>query len=495
LTSLLHLDTSSSIICHDSKTNDDIQSLSVTESKLLTDKKDLTEDMTIKPTEEFISLPIECQNETMTIIDQYQPMNIDNNSCLMITDSCTSNLPSSSLLSISSSLITNTNEKETVELLVKEIEEEKKEEEHYDDDNVGEEEKNNCNVVQNYHASGTILIHDEPTQALLLDQEKKEKEEEQETERPSSPLLLTLEQSNQQRPEDEPPVQSLSKNSEQIIMVDIDKIEKLYKTVEIEEVSDEEDVVLTQNKQLIEPTDCILTDDEPKISRQSNITNPNDPCLKCDSVLSCYEKALSKTVETIDDSIKLPHVPSKEHQIPLPSTTTTTTKRSQRAEDDPIALRALERFEQRMNAAVAAKTGNDETNLLSNKGKSSWSGTLTSPRKSIENLFNPNQTLQSTPVSNGEETPISPRQRDTFIRPRKTMLDDLGLNFNMTMNVFGTVQNSSTDNDIQKSEEQHQPTAIVENDDKRGEYTNNSCLESLLRLLDEYQLHFGINMR
>jgi hypothetical protein len=469
LTLLLHLDPSSSIICCDSKTNDDIQSLSVNVSQLLTDENSFNEDMTIKPKQELISSSLECQKESITNIDQYQQMNIDNDSSIMITDTCTSHLPSSSLLSISSSLTTNTNETETIELLVKEIEEEKKEEEHCDDDNVDAEEKNNCNVVYNYHALGTILIDDEPTQAVLLEQEKKEKEEEQETERPSSPLP-TLEQCNQQRPEDVPAVQTLSKISETLIMTDIDETDQRYKTIEIEEISDDEEILSAQNNHLIEPTDYILTDDDPKTLKKSNITTNNETCFKFDPVFSCYEKTLPKTVDTIDESTKPSNLPSQEFQIP------SSTKRSQCPEDDPIALRALERFEQRMNAAVAAKTGNDETKLLTARGKSSWSGTPSTPRKSLENLFDPSQSLQSTFVSTGEELIKSPRQHDTFIRPRKTMLDDIGLNFGVTVNVFDTVQNNPIDNDNHKSEEQHQPTAIVENVDKHGEYTTNSCL-------------------
>ena len=139
-----------------------------------------------------------------------------------------------------------------------------------------------------------------------------------------------------------------------------------------------------------------------------------------------------------------------------------------------------------MNAAAAAttatKTNIDETNSLTPKGKSSWSGTLSTPRKSVENLFKANQQSQITSASNADELPS---KRDTFIRPRKTFLDDGGLNFGMTLNLFGTVQNNSInhtddgddDNNHHKLEEQHQPTAIVvEDDNKQSEYITSSCL-------------------
>jgi hypothetical protein len=126
-----------------------------------------------------------------------------------------------------------------------------------------------------------------------------------------------------------------------------------------------------------------------------------------------------------------------------------------------------------MNAAATAKIGNDETNSSITKGKSSWSGTLSTSRKSVENLFKLNQPVQSTSASNGEElTTKSPPQRDTFIRPRKALLDDIGLNFGMTLNLFGSVQSNSTnnnDNHHKLEEEQQQPTAIIEDENKRSE--------------------------
>ncbi len=455
MTSLFHLDTLS---LNDCKNNDIQQPI-----ELLTD-----EDMTNETEEKSNLSLVESQNETI--------ININNSE--LISDLCTLNYPSSSLLlSIPSSLTTNINENKPIEFLPKEIdeeEEEKKEEEHCDDNNVDVEKKNNSNIEQNDHASGTILINGEPTQAVLFEQEKKEKEEEQETKRPSS-LLPTSESCNQSQPEDESSsVPTLLNKLDELTMTNIDDNEQRYKTIEIEEISDEENDLSIKNNYTIEPTDCILTDDELHISRksssQSNIKTRNNIPLKVDPVLSCYEKALSNAVEKIDDSIKLKNRPSKEQQLPP------ITKHHQRPEDDPIALRALERFEQRMNA-VAAKTSNDETSPSATKRKSSWSGTLTTPRKSLENLLKINQPLQSNSTSNSEES-TTPPQRDTFIRPRKTILDDLGLNFGMTLNLFGTVQSNSTnDNDNHhKLEEQQQPTAFVQGDNKQSEYITNSCL-------------------
>jgi hypothetical protein len=76
------------------------------------------------------------------------------------------------------------------------------------------------------------------------------------------------------------------------------------------------------------------------------------------------------------------------------------------------------------------------------------------------------------------------------------MLDDMGLNFGMTLNLFGTGEKHSTinnDNYHHHLVEQQQPTAIIDDDNKQSEYMTSSCLESLLRVSDEYQLHFEIN--
>ncbi|CAF3707147.1 unnamed protein product [Rotaria sordida] len=473
-------DTSSLLICNDSKTNDDIQQSSTIISNLLTDEKILNENMKIETKQDLIEFDNEITTNINHNLDQHEQTNINNNNnSIMISDSIHTNSPpsSSSLLlmssSSSSSLTTPTNEEKLIELLPNEIEEGKKEEEYFDggDDNVHVEKKNNFNVEHNsYHTSGIIFINDEPTQAGLLEQEKKEKnEEEKEKEQPQ----LTLEQCNHQHFQGESSVKILSNNLEyNVNMSNIDNNEQLYKTIEIEEIPDEDDDLLKQNNYLIEPTDYILTDDELKISRQtsqkSHKSTTNDISFEFDPVLSCYEKAFSKMVENIDDSIKPSNTTSKESQVPLKTTC------HQRPEDDPIALRALKRFEQRMNAAMATKIGNDETNPLMVKGKSSWSGTQSTPRKSLENVFKNDQTIPLTSTSINEQSPTK-SSRDTFIRPRKTILDDIGINLGIKRNLpDSTIQNNSTNNDNHKIEEQEQqpqpqqtPIAIVENNEKQ----------------------------
>ncbi len=272
LTSLLHLDTSSLNDCK----NNDIQQPLTTVSELLTDEKNVHEDMTTKTNDEPILSSIECQKETIINMNNdivhHEQMDINNSE--IITDLSSLNSPSSSLLLISSSLTTNTNENKSIEFLLKETDEEeekKREEEDCDDDNVDVEKKNNCNVECNYHASGTILINAEPTQLVFLEQEKKEKEEEQETERRSSPLP-TPESCNQSQPEDESSLPTLSNNLEEMTMTNIDENEQRYKTVEIEEIPDEEEDLSVHNNHSIEPTDCILTDDE---LRTTNTTTTN----------------------------------------------------------------------------------------------------------------------------------------------------------------------------------------------------------------------------
>lgn len=105
----------------------------------------------------------------------------------------------------------------------------------------------------------------------------------------------------------------------------------------------------------------------------------------------------------------------------------------------------MERFEQRMSAAT--KTTQDETNPSTLKSKSSWSTTPTTTRKSFENLLN---------KTNKDEQ--SSNHRDSFIRPRKTMLDELGLNFGLTTNL------NSSDSEFK---EQTQPKAIIGDDNKQ----------------------------
>ncbi|CAF4766968.1 unnamed protein product, partial [Rotaria magnacalcarata] len=66
-----------------------------------------------------------------------------------------------------------------------------------------------------------------------------------------------------------------------------------------------------ENIDSIEPTDFILTDDEPKQRRQpspqSTMTTilPTDEPIQLDNVLSCYKNAISKIVDTPEDSLNL----------------------------------------------------------------------------------------------------------------------------------------------------------------------------------------------
>ncbi|CAF5034550.1 unnamed protein product, partial [Rotaria socialis] len=102
-----------------------------------------------------------------------------------------------------------------------------------------------------------------------------------------------------------------------------------------------------------------------------------DEPIQLDNVLSCYKKAISKIVDTPDDSLDLSNK--------LSSSSSAAAATAQLSADDPIALRAIKRFEERMNAAVP-KPKKEDTGLAA-KGKSSWSGSLSSTRKSLENLF------------------------------------------------------------------------------------------------------------
>ncbi|CAF3722548.1 unnamed protein product [Rotaria sp. Silwood1] len=195
-------------------------------------------------------------------------------------------------------------------------------------------------------------------------------------------------------------------------MANIDQNEEQYKKVEIEEIPDDEEILSKKTNNSIEPTDYILTDEETKQQKQSspqpNITIPNDDSIKFENVFSCYEKAISKIIDTNDDSSQISNTLSSE------SSTTTT---NQPPANDPIALRALQRFEERMNAA--AKNIKTDTNLNASKSKSSWSGTLSTSRKSLENLFkNIDQQLSTTPITlNNESTTVLSSQSDSYIRP------------------------------------------------------------------------------
>ncbi|CAF4215149.1 unnamed protein product [Rotaria socialis] len=507
-------DTSSILICYDGKTNDDAQQSSKIILDLLRDVKSLQEDMKIKTKQDLTEYENEIFTPTNNDSDHYEQMNINNNNnnnnnnSRTINDSCDSHSPSSSLLLKSSSLLTNADDDKTIELLPTEIlavvvkeeeEEEKKEEEHCDDDNddnVRVEKKNQCDVEHNnHHALGTILINDESTQPVLLEQEKKENEEEQEKERP----LPTLEQCNHQQFEDESFVKILSNNLENKLIMSKnidDDHEERYKTIEIEEIPDEDDELSEVNNRSIEPIDCILTDDElQQVPRQTStkpaIVPTDDKIFFHDTVISSYQKAMLKIIDTVDDPMKPSNSSSKDSQSPLVTTS------AQRPEDDPIALRALKRFEQSMNAAMATKGGNDDVNASIAKGKSSWSGTLSAPRKSLDNVFKHDQSNSSVTDEQSTTKIASPliSPRDAFIRPRKTILDDIGINLGLSRNLFGMVQNNSTNDENHKIEEQQMPIAILENNVQQGQYMPNSCLQSVLKLLEmSIHLHFRINM-
>ena len=459
------------------------EQLPLTESKVIC----LSEDEIIMSTEQgpLLSTTMECHTEIITKINndsvESQPTNIENSSPVL-TNPADSDLTSSFPITTSPPppapvpATFTTDENKTTESLSKEKGEEKIEEEEEqqqrcnDDYSIDEEKKNTSSPIHDYHASGIILINDEPTQTALLHEEKKEREEEaeREKERPSSPLP-TLEQFNQQRTEDESPAQTLSNDLNPMAMVSTDEKDELYKKVELEELPDDEEDTTTQNVDAIEPTDYILTDDEPKKSKQSSptqsaSTNVVDDAIKFDNVFTCYEKAMSRVVDKYDDVSEPSIVSAKESLVT-----------NQEPANDPIALRALQRFEQRMNAASASKTTKDDLNPLTPKGKSSWSTSLSTSRKSLENLLkDEDQQLRPTTISLGDEikteTTNSSSQADSYIRPRKTF-DDSSLNYGTLLNLY-TTTNSTKDkinHDDQKSDKEQQPSAILDNDDKRGE--------------------------
>ena len=386
---------------------------------------------------------------------------------------------SSASISPSAPPTITTNENKPIEPLPneeKEKDEEQRCDDHYTIDD--EEEKNNSSFVQDdYHAPGIILINVEPAQAALLRQEKKEEEGgegegEEERERPSSPLP-TLEQSNHQRTQDESPVQTLSNDLKPTTMANIADEDQLYKKVEIEELLDdeeEEEAVATQTTEPVEPTDYIHTDDAPRREAKARSNVKVDPVsdgpAKFDPVFSCYEKALAKVVDTLDESST---GLCNDQQI-----STITEASSHRAENDPIALRALQRFEERMSAATA-KTNKEEKSSFGAKGKSSWSGSLSTPRKSLENLFKSTESSSRAPavsVDDDSQNALSLSSSDGYIRPRKTF-DDTNFNYGRTINLLAT--NSS----VEPSDEAAQRRTIVDDDDKRGERITNSCLHSL----------------
>ena len=499
---IFHLDDSSSVNILPDKSHDDGQQPVVIASETICLSDNDDEDVTMKGKQGLLLATAGRQLETISNNIQHvwsndQLTNDENNfnrtptsNPPAVSDSSISPTSSSSAsISPSAPSTITTNENKPIEPLPneeKEKDEEQRCDEHYTIDD-GEKEKNNSSFIQDdYHAPGIILINVEPVQAALLQQEKKEEggeEEEEERERPSSPLP-TLEQSNHQRTQDESPVQTLSNDLKPTAMANLADNEQLYKKVEIEEVlDDEEEAGATQSTDSVEPTDYIYTDDAPrreaKPTPNVNLVPVSDGLGKFDPVFSCYEKALARVVDTLDESSTgLCNDP----QISTATTTSTTMTSSQRAENDPIALRALQRFEERMSAATA-KTNQEEKNSFASKGKSSWSGSQSTPRKSLENLFKSAETSSRAPaVFAAEEStnPLSLSPSDGYIRPRKTF-DDTNFNYGKTINLFDThssVEQTSR-NDRAPSDEQAQRRTIVDHDDKRGEWITNSCLPSL----------------
>ncbi|CAF5107825.1 unnamed protein product, partial [Rotaria magnacalcarata] len=173
--------------------------------------------------------------------------------------------------------------------------------------------------------------------------------------------------------------------------------------------------------------------------------------------------------------------------------------------DDPIALRAIKRFEERMNAAVP-KTKQEDTNLKLAKGKSSWSGSLSSSRKSLENLFkNIEQQLHPDSIQIDTESTqsVSSVPSDSYIRPRK-IFDDSNFNYGTTLDLLDTTRSTihKTTNDdkttnqnhekLEEEEEQQQQqqqssSTIVENDDKRVADNNDIANFKDQRESDEQQ--------
>ena len=388
----------------------------------------------------------------------------------MITNPSTRNSPVSSSNAAAAGLSSTTtkNAKKTIESLPSERKEKDEEEE--------EEKKNNSSFVHDDHAPGILLINDEPTQAALRRQEREGRKEDdddnddEERERPSSPLPTAEQIKQQPWTEDESPARNLPNSLKPLTtmaQVADDDDDERYKKVEIEEVVDDDEPVCAQST---EPTDYIHTDEEPRRPKPTTTTTTGDvvPPVKFDHVLSCYEKALAKVVDTLDES-----APSSSsstvlsngvHQQPVTSSSGATT--NQRSDNDPIALRALQRFEERMNA-VTAKTSRDEAAMaaaLMAKGKSSWSGSLSAPRKSLENLFK-----HTEPRISAVDEPIT-TSPDGYIRARKTF-DDHSHNYGMTRSLYETSSTIDEANDVdhQQPQQENPPLVPENNDDKRGE--------------------------
>jgi len=394
-----------------------------------------------------------CQMETNTNIDETDSRVMQINDNNNVSNSSSIQPPSPLEISTPSTTMTTTTTTAHESLVneeqrcngVDEKEIESKEEEKE------EKKKNNSSFTHDdvdnddpHHASGIILVNDELGQTALSREEKKEDEdereeeegeetEEEERERASSPLpAIVREQSKPHRTEDESAISIVNS-----IPMDEDQI---YKKVELEEIPDEEESQTFVDK-TIEPTDFLLIDEEPKKTTTTVSTAPTVPPPapmppKFDPLVSCYEKVLAKLADGTDESLS------------------TTSVQGQAAEQDPIALRALQRFEERMSAATTKKpTSKEEPNSFSAKGKSSWSGSMTTPRKSLENLF------KSTEMS------LSTSNSDGYIKPRKTFDDEPSSP--LPLNIVQVLKDSS-------SEEQQTGTINEQpNENKREEKIDN----------------------
>lgn len=261
-----------------------------------------------------------------------------------------------------------------------------------------DEKKNNSYFTQDdYHASRILLVNDEPAQVRSIFEQKEKEEKEQngvgvddekkEREERTSSLLEEQEQSNRRysKTEDESNLEIQSKQTDGSTMDKVFDENEIYKKIELEEILDEEDFPSKQNENNVEPIDFILTDDENK-EKTSKVNRQVPNKQQIDPFLFCYEKAFAKVVDGIDE-------------------TTNATNSNQQVDTDPIALRALKRFEERMNAATAKS--NFQANTLPNKGKSSWSTSNSATRKSIENLFKTSQPNELDSTNNNKTEQIS----------------------------------------------------------------------------------------
>lgn len=315
--------------------------------------------------------------------------------------------------------------------------------EHSDENIINVEKKNNCNGEFRTNATGIVLTHTESIDddVAAIEREKKEEQE---------LLLLLVEQqtrqNNEQASTEKEYLSDLlfagnSDNHRQIpTMAEPDVNQTCYTKIELEELPDDEELLSEQAKQHIEPVDFILTDEEQK-----------------------------KHSTSINEDRRVPSKVFADKPPLVPSST------SQRPEDDPIAQRALQRFEQRMNAAVNSRASSVDGKSIPTKGKSSWSGSMTMPRKSVENLFK----SRTNSIENDET--MSTSQNESFIRPRRTFLDDSQLNLLMQ-----PVSSENVSTKQHQTEDQQIPTDIIdENNNKPREFTSNSCSSSLSRLSGE----------